>query len=53
LDTADQALDTADDSIDSRTTDRPGGRDASVNHATVGTQCVFETFIWAPSLMAA
>jgi hypothetical protein len=39
LDTADHTLDTADRSIDSRTTDRPGRRDASVNRATSDTQC--------------
>jgi hypothetical protein len=34
LDTADHTLDTTDYSIDSRATDRPGRRDASVNRAT-------------------
>jgi hypothetical protein len=39
LDTADHTLDTTDHSIDSRTTDRPGRRNASVNRATGDMEC--------------
>jgi hypothetical protein len=41
-DTADHTLDTADDSIDSGTTDRPGRCDARIGCATSDTQGVSE-----------
>jgi hypothetical protein len=52
LDTADHALDTADYSIDRRTSDRPGRRDAGVNRATGDTHCFSEDIHLGSSFMA-
>jgi hypothetical protein len=42
LDTADYTLDAADRSINGRTADRPGGRDASLNRVSGGVHCFSE-----------